>query len=222
MDSNGRCVSHGSLSWRFALFFAVLFLLAPNLCWCQIYMGAGVSDGSIVLSNFKSEIASIVVVSEPSQSRDPGSSEIDKIPSAGGAKRIQPSVETRRLVDKVAKQTDVSAELLRAVIAAESNWDPKAVSRKGAIGLMQLMPATGKRFGAQDLYSSEQNVVAGASYLKWLMSQFGENLELVLAAYNAGEQAVIKAGHKVPPFPETEAYVRGILDGLRKASAASV
>jgi soluble lytic murein transglycosylase-like protein len=85
---------------------------------------------------------------------------------------------------------------------------------------MQLMPATATRFGARDPYVARQNVLAGASYLKWLMSQFGNDLELVLAAYNAGEQAVLKAGGKIPPYAETQAYVPRVLAYMRCAADA--
>jgi soluble lytic murein transglycosylase-like protein len=86
---------------------------------------------------------------------------------------------------------------------------------------MQLLPATAQRFGASDPYVARQNVMAGASYLKWLMGLFQNDLELVLAAYNAGEQAVLKAGSRIPPYPETMAYVPRVMAYLRCARSAT-
>lgn len=114
---------------------------------------------------------------------------------------------------------DISPRLVHAVISAESNYNPTAVSPKGAIGLMQLMPATARRFGVQDPFVVRDNVYAGASYLKWLMGYFHGDLELVLAAYNAGEQAVVRAGHKVPRYAETQAYVQRVMTDLRTSGA---
>jgi len=128
-------------------------------------------------------------------------------------------LELASLIADVAEQADVAPELLHAVIAAESRYDRRAVSPKGAIGLMQLLPSTARRFGASDPYSPRQNILAGAHYLKWLMALFENDLELVLAAYNAGEQAVLKAGRRIPPFAETQAYVPKVLAYLRCASA---
>jgi soluble lytic murein transglycosylase-like protein len=129
--------------------------------------------------------------------------------------------EVRQIINDVALQVQIAPELLHAVIAAESNFNSRALSPRGAIGLMQLIPATATRFGATDPYVARQNVLAGASYLKWLMALFNNDLELVLAAYNAGEQAVIRAGGKIPPYPETMAYVPRVLAFLRCARSAA-
>lgn len=149
-------------------------------------------------------------------------------PSLAGAQAANPpatrrpvvSAQMNRLIADVAAQVQISPQLLHAVIAAESSYNARARSARGAIGLMQLMPATAARFGARDPYVAEQNVLAGASYLKWLMEQFAGDLELVLAAYNAGENAVLKAGRRIPPYPETQAYVPRVLSYLRCASGA--
>ncbi len=97
------------------------------------------------------------------------------------------------------------------MIVVESGFNSRALSRRGAIGLMQVMPATASRFGVADLYDPRQNVYAGASYLKFLMEKFGRNVQLVLAAYNAGEDAVMRNGGRIPPFAETRAYVPKVL-----------
>ncbi|WP_245841563.1 lytic transglycosylase domain-containing protein [Paraburkholderia ribeironis] len=114
------------------------------------------------------------------------------------------------IVDEAAHVADVDSALLMAVIDVESAGDPQAVSPKGATGLMQLMPGTGERHGASNLFDPRQNIVAGARYLRELMRQFGD-LPLVLAAYNAGEGAVQKYGGQIPPYAETMGYVPKVI-----------
>jgi soluble lytic murein transglycosylase-like protein len=115
------------------------------------------------------------------------------------------------LIEGAASAASVEANLLRAVIVVESGFNPRAVSKKGALGLMQLMPATAARFGATNAMDPRQNVAAGARYLKFLMDRFGHNVRLALAAYNAGEEAVDRNGGQIPPFTETMAYVPRVL-----------
>lgn len=101
-------------------------------------------------------------------------------------------------------------ELVRAVIKVESNYNPKAVSPKGAIGLMQLLPSTAKLMGVKDPYDIEENIYGGCKYLKILMEEFSGDLKLALAAYNAGKEKVLK--HKgIPPYKETIEYVKNVL-----------
>ncbi len=122
----------------------------------------------------------------------------------------------RPLIKDVAKRTDLQHELLHAVIQAESAYDPKALSKTGAMGLMQLMPATAKRYGVSDSWNPEMNVDGGARYLQDLIKMFDNNLQLALAAYNAGENAVKKYGNKIPPYPETQGYVKKVLSIFEK------
>ena len=114
-----------------------------------------------------------------------------------------------RLVREAAERHNVDPALVRAVIETESNWNSSAISRKGAVGLMQLMPTTAQRFGATEFYSPQQNVDAGVRYLKTLLERYNGNLDLALAAYNAGEGAVDKA-HGIPAFRETRNYVQKV------------
>ncbi len=116
-----------------------------------------------------------------------------------------------RLVREAAERHRLDPALIRAVIETESNWNAGAVSHKGAVGLMQLIPTTAQRFGVDDLYSPQQNVDAGVRYLKTLLERYNGNLDLALAAYNAGEGAVDKA-HGVPSFRETRNYVQKVQD----------
>lgn len=114
------------------------------------------------------------------------------------------------LIDQVAAEHGMDARLLHAIVTVESAYDPQARSHAGALGLMQVIPATGKRFGANDLLDPLQNLRAGTAYLAWLKRRFGGDLTLMLAAYNAGEGAVQRHGNRVPPFNETRQYVRKV------------
>jgi soluble lytic murein transglycosylase-like protein len=115
------------------------------------------------------------------------------------------------IIERAAAAADVESNLLRAVIVVESGFNSRALSRRGAVGLMQLMPATATRFGVADPYDPRENVRAGASYLKFLINRFGQDVRLALAAYNAGEDAVDRSGGRIPPFSETQAYVPRVL-----------
>ena len=112
-------------------------------------------------------------------------------------------------VNSAAQTFAVDSALIRAIMHAESWFQPKALSSAGAEGLMQLMPATQERFGVSDPHDPLQNISAGAEYIAWLMNEFDEDIDRVIAAYNAGENAVKR--HKgVPPFNETHEYLRRV------------
>jgi soluble lytic murein transglycosylase-like protein len=115
------------------------------------------------------------------------------------------------IIEHAAIAAAVEPNLLRAVIVVESGFNSHAVSKRGAVGLMQLMPATASRFGVSNPYDARQNVHAGARYLKFLIDRFGHDVRLALAAYNAGEEAVDRNGGQIPPFSETMAYVPRVL-----------
>ena len=123
------------------------------------------------------------------------------------------------MISGAAKDATVQAQLVRAVIVVESGFNPRAVSKKGAIGLMQLQPATAKRYGVKNIYDPDENVRAGARYLRDLLVRFDSNLELALAAYNAGEQAVERYGRHVPPYRETLAYVPSVMKVYQRLMA---
>jgi soluble lytic murein transglycosylase-like protein len=115
------------------------------------------------------------------------------------------------IIENAAVSAAVEPNLLRAVIVVESGFNSRAVSKRGAVGLMQLMPATAMRFGVSNAFDPKQNVRAGARYLKFLIDRFGHDIRLALAAYNAGEEAVDRNGGQIPPFSETMAYVPRVL-----------
>jgi hypothetical protein len=116
------------------------------------------------------------------------------------------------LIEKIAKTYQLNPDLVKAIITVESNYNKNVVSRKGAQGLMQLMPATAERFGVSDVFDPKDNITGGVKFLRYLLDEFGEdNLELVLAGYNAGEEAVHQYDNKIPPYEETQQYVKKVL-----------
>jgi len=121
-----------------------------------------------------------------------------------------------KLIIEAAKKFDVDAALVSAVIKAESDFNARELSNKGARGLMQLMPSTAERFGVTDSYDPAANIYAGVRYLRWLLQTFHGNADLAVAAYNAGEGNVWKY-NGVPPFRETVNYINRIANHIRKA-----
>ncbi len=119
-------------------------------------------------------------------------------------------------IDFYAERYRLPRSLLHAVVTAESAYDANAVSRAGAVGLMQLMPDTAKRYGVRNRRNPSDNVNGGTRYLRDLLLMFNNNLVLALAAYNAGEGAVKRYGNKVPPFKETRRYVNKVIDFYKK------
>lgn len=115
-------------------------------------------------------------------------------------------------IEQSAKNNQLDSELIHAVMHVESAYKVNAKSPKGAQGLMQLMPATASRFGVNNSNDPAQNIEGGAKYLRELLTLFNNDVSLAVAAYNAGEQAVIKYGNRIPPYKETQAYVPKVLN----------
>ena len=150
------------------------------------------------------------------------SGELNDVVIAPGSGKDLPKVSAPRvnkglaanynaIIQDVARQHHIDPALLHAIITVESGYSSGAVSNKGAVGLMQVMPATGERFGITELNNPRANITAGAKYLKFLMALFKQDLPLVLAAYNAGEGAVQQYRNRIPPYPETRNYVAKVL-----------
>jgi len=116
-----------------------------------------------------------------------------------------------QIISSAAAKHRLDPQLLHAVIRAESAYNPKAVSHKGAVGLMQLMPETAVRFGVKDREDPAENINGGAQYLSELLKLFESDIKLAVAAYNAGEHNVMKYGNKIPPFNETRRYVTKVM-----------
>jgi soluble lytic murein transglycosylase-like protein len=157
----------------------------------------------------------------------PGDARYRPVPTEGGARTPAPDAIPAPVrhpgreryavpVASAAADTGLPEGLLHAVIKAESNYDADAVSHKGAVGLMQLMPDTARRFGVRDARDPAANVLGGARYLKSLLAMFDADLALALAAYNAGPAAVLRSGRAVPPYGETQRYVPRVLEFYRR------
>ncbi len=120
----------------------------------------------------------------------------------------------QHLIELIAGQEKLYPALLHAVVRTESAYNPTSVSPAGAVGLMQLMPETADRYKVGDIKDPTENLRGGARYLRDLLDMFGNDLQLALAAYNAGENAVIKYNNRIPPYPETQRYVRRVIQFL--------
>jgi soluble lytic murein transglycosylase-like protein len=138
------------------------------------------------------------------------------LPSEALIRQYSPIIERASLAYGVEKA------LVHAVISAESGYNPYAISRAGAIGIMQLMPDTAKRYGVKNSLDPVQNIDGGVRYLKDLLVMFNGNIELAVAAYNAGENAVVRYGNRIPPYAETVQYVPKVLGFYRKFQTKKV
>jgi len=159
----------------------------------------------------------IIFVNEPTPVPAPTESPAPGGLPDGSAAESKSRIDS--LIEQAAGEHQVDPELVRAIVQVESNYNPYAVSPRGARGLMQLIPATARRFGVTDIFDPEENLGGGIRYLKYLMGMFDGDLQLSLAAYNAGENVVAR-WRRVPPIPETRNYVRkiGAIYPLRRPS----
>lgn len=144
---------------------------------------------------------------------------ISAVPAQSSPLSIQSQINS--IVNRVSRFYQVDPKLIHAMIRVESDYDPTAVSSKGAMGLMQLIPSTARRFGVQNPFDPKENIQGGVSYLRYLLNLFGGNLPLSLAAYNAGAQAVIRSGG-VPSYPETEHYLREVTHFYHAKNSSTV
>lgn len=127
---------------------------------------------------------------------------------------FRPDIDVKKfdhIIDVAANKYNIDSSLIKAVIKAESNFNYRAVSRAGAQGLMQLMPATASHLKVEDPFNPKKNIDGGTRYLRYLLNVYRGNLTLALAAYNAGEGAVAKYNYKIPPYRETQNYVKRVL-----------
>lgn len=183
--------------------------------WADIYAYTD-ADGSVSLSNVPTDDRYAVLVAAPRQA-GAASASAAAVPGRKSGSAAKSRYD--RVVDEVSRNHGLESALLHAVISVESHYNPKAVSSKGAAGLMQLMPQTAKRYGVADAFDPRQNLDGGARYLKDLLQMFDNDVSLALAAYNAGEHAVAKYGNRIPPYRETLQYVPRVLDFYQRYQA---
>jgi len=194
---------------RAALLLSVAVLAAPSLRAEYVVLRGGqrlrVTGYQLLGDKYRLQIAggSVEVAAEDVVAIEPE----DVFTPVPAKPIIRPPF--RELVEAAAARYSVDADLITSVIAVESNFDPKALSRKNARGLMQLLPETAARLGVQNIYDPQENIDAGTRYLRELMQKYNNDLVLTLAAYNAGPERVQQYG-RVPPFPETLSYVRRV------------
>jgi soluble lytic murein transglycosylase-like protein len=159
------------------------------------------AHGTVHYSNVPSDSRYRLVIASP--------------PGEGGAPTLQTLLQRSQpylgMIEHAARANHIDPALVRAVIVAESACDPQATSRRGAQGLMQLMPDTARQYGVRNAFDPEQNIRAGSHYLRDLADRYQDDLQLILAAYNAGPQAVDSRGKTIPPFRETLDYVPRVL-----------
>ena len=189
----------------FALLLLSQLLSAATLQWYSVPQSQGKRPAASAPSALSQAVKSQAVKSQAV--RHQVSSH-----QAGEALSCRPQLQGDvELIDEVARHHALDPLLVHAIVAIESADKAEALSKKGAVGLMQVMPATGARFGQRALWEPRANLEAGAAYLSWLMQHFDGRLDLVLAGYNAGEGAVARYGNTIPPYAETQAYVRKVL-----------
>ena len=174
-------------------------------------------EGTTYLSNVPSDERYQVLVSEERPSNVSVLRRTERRLATPGTMAAKAGYQD--MVEQVAKSNGLEAALLHAVISVESHYNAAAVSKKGAAGLMQLMPATARRYGVADAFDPVQNLQGGAKYLRDLLALFNSDIGLALAAYNAGENAVMRYGNRIPPFRETKDYVPRVLGFYRKYQA---
>jgi soluble lytic murein transglycosylase-like protein len=181
----------------FCLFF-IFLLIGPNV-YADIYQTTS-ADGAMVYSNTPANGSRVVMIEKKT----------DRIVKAKKNKTRHMG-NYHAIIDEKSKKHNVDPKLVRAVISAESGWNPSAVSPKGAVGIMQLMPRTATDMGVDNRFNPEQNIEGGVKYLRFLLDKFNGNMTLALAAYNAGPTKVEKA-MGVPAIPETVNYVRRVMN----------
>ncbi|MCY1285433.1 Membrane-bound lytic murein transglycosylase F [compost metagenome] len=183
--------------------------LGAGAAQADIYMSEA-ADGTLLLTNLPREGREYQRVFRETPGAPP--------PTAARAPQLAEQGERpyAELVAQAATANDLPPALLHAVIRNESNYDPAALSPKGAAGLMQLMPGTAREMGVDNVWDPAANIQGGARYLKRLLTQFDHDIPLAVAAYNAGPGAVRNSGLAIPPYPETQRYVPSVLLDYRR------
>src|SRR6185295_16542830 len=203
--------------------FRLCVLLTLTLCGgiahADIYRYVN-ADGVATFTNVRPQVKYEVIMRDPKPVEQPAAvARSSSYPVRGYAMETRSRYASH--IQAASKAANVDPALVHAVISAESGYNPSARSRAGAVGLMQLMPGTAKRYGVRNRLDPAQNIHGGAQYLRDLQVQFDNDLQLVLAAYNAGEGAVMRFGGRIPPYRETVAYVPKVLSTYKKFRPAT-
>ena len=198
------------------LLLLLLSAISAGIAHADIYRYVD-AEGTVHFTNVPQDSRFKVYLKEkrtPDPVTDTLSSEIHHYGDKERARYAKP-------IQDAAKATRLEPALIHAVISAESGYNPFARSRKGAAGLMQLMPETAKRYGVKNRLDPAQNINGGARYLRDLIRMFNNDVQLAVAAYNAGENAVVRAGNRIPPYQETMTYVPRVMTYYKKYRTTS-
>ncbi len=191
------------------------------ICACLALLLGGVTAAEAQIYSWRDANGALVLSDRP---RD-GAMATVPVPGAAGVRTTRAAPPVRAgldgIIDRESRRHGVRPELVRAIIQVESAGDQQALSSEGAMGLMQLMPGTAQDLGVTNPWDPAQNVAGGVAYLRQLLDRFDGNEELALAAYNAGPQAVSRHGNQVPPFRETQSYLRRVRSSTSLARAAA-
>jgi soluble lytic murein transglycosylase-like protein len=206
---------------RLALLFPILFLIAPAARAEYVVLRSGqrlsVTGYQLLGDKYRLQIAGgSVEVSAADVAAIEPEEIFTSAPAAETAK-----APFRELIQAAAARYGVDADLITSVIATESNFDPKAISRRNARGLMQLLPETATRLGVKNIFDPQENIDGGTRYLRDLLLRYGNDLALTLAAYNAGPERVQHYG-RVPPYAETMSYIRRVRRAYEKGKSGMV
>jgi soluble lytic murein transglycosylase-like protein len=201
---------------RIQLLLLLVSALSAGIAQADIYRYVD-ADGTVHFTNVPQDSRFKVYLKEkrtPDPVTDTLASEIRQYNDKDRARYAKP-------IQDAAKATRLEPALIHAVISAESGYNPYARSRKGAAGLMQLMPETARRYGVTNRLDPAQNISGGARYLRDLIRMFNNDIQLAVAAYNAGENAVMRAGNRIPPYQETMTYVPRVMTYYKKYRTTS-
>ena len=199
-------------------FFPVLVLaVSAGIAQADVYRYVD-AEGAVLFTNVPPDSRYKIYLKEKRQIPDPVAQTL-----ASELRYYDEEARSRysRHIFEAARLTRLEPALIHAVISAESGYNPFARSRKGAVGLMQLMPDTAKRYGVKNRLDPAQSIHGGARYLRDLIRLFNNDLQLAVAAYNAGENAVVRHGNRIPPYSETMTYVPRVMSYYKKYRTTS-
>jgi len=202
---------------RSAFFLVLVVAVSARIAQADVYRYVD-ADGAVLFTNVPPDSRYKVYLKEKREKPDPVAQTL-----ASELRYYDEEARSRysRHIFEAARLTRLEPALIHAVISAESGYNPFARSRKGAAGLMQLMPDTAKRYGVKNRLDPAQSIHGGARYLRDLIRLFKNDLQLAVAAYNAGENAVVRHGNRIPPYSETMTYVPRVMSYYKKYRTTS-